>query len=283
MFAYRGYIGTVQHSETDGVLHGRLDGISDVITYEGATADALEVAFREAVDDYLALCAEQGKQPDVPTLGTDWARVDATTDQEIRAQIAADPDTAPELPPGFIARLREAEAAGERVSESAVDDSPTHTYVQQLARAYRFRDRYARLIPGRPFIPDESFNELHDFLLAAFQNCWHVKDWLRNDDTVAPEKMRAAVKDAESSRALMVAADMANGSKHLLLKSERVGAQESTVELFPELGGTVTVHHFLTLADGTRLRALQALDEALAAWAEILQRHNLEYFMEAPT
>ncbi len=38
-----------------------------------------------------------------PTGRTDWARVDATTDAEIAAQIAGDPDTAPELDAGWLA------------------------------------------------------------------------------------------------------------------------------------------------------------------------------------
>lgn len=35
---------------------------------------------------------------------TDWARVDATTDEEIAAQVAADPDTAPEWTDAMFAR-----------------------------------------------------------------------------------------------------------------------------------------------------------------------------------
>jgi putative transcriptional regulator len=36
---------------------------------------------------------------------SDWARIDATTDEEIAAQIADDPDTAPDLADTIAARI----------------------------------------------------------------------------------------------------------------------------------------------------------------------------------
>ena len=35
---------------------------------------------------------------------SDWVRVDATTDKEVAAQIAADPDTAPDMTDAIAAR-----------------------------------------------------------------------------------------------------------------------------------------------------------------------------------
>ena len=52
------------------MLHGRLEFIRDLVTYEGQDAGSLKRAFREAVDDYLDLCEEEGRTPDVPLKGT---------------------------------------------------------------------------------------------------------------------------------------------------------------------------------------------------------------------
>ena len=46
---YRGYVGSVDFSEDDGVLFGRLLGIRSVILYEGTTAKELVAGFHEAV------------------------------------------------------------------------------------------------------------------------------------------------------------------------------------------------------------------------------------------
>jgi len=56
MLEYKGYLGSVEYSDADEVLHGRLEFIRDLVTYEDMDARSLKAAFHEAVDDYLALC-----------------------------------------------------------------------------------------------------------------------------------------------------------------------------------------------------------------------------------
>ncbi len=63
MPAYKGFLGSVEYSAADGVLHGRLICIRDLVTYEGVDHEDLEKAFHEAVDDYLALCAAERRKP----------------------------------------------------------------------------------------------------------------------------------------------------------------------------------------------------------------------------
>lgn len=70
MLEYKGYLGSIEYSEEDEVFHGRLEFIRDLVTYEGTDAKSLKHAFHEAVDDYLALCAQQGRKPDVPLKGS---------------------------------------------------------------------------------------------------------------------------------------------------------------------------------------------------------------------
>ena len=70
MLEYRGYLGSVRYSDEDEVLHGRLEFIRDLVTYEGRDAGSLKHAFREAVDDYLDMCQAEGREPDVPLKGS---------------------------------------------------------------------------------------------------------------------------------------------------------------------------------------------------------------------
>lgn len=53
MLEYKGFFGSVEFSAEDGVLHGRLEFIRDLVTYEGKNAKGIKAAFQEAVDDYL--------------------------------------------------------------------------------------------------------------------------------------------------------------------------------------------------------------------------------------
>ena len=59
-----GYTARVEFSAEDRVFFGQLDDITDLISFEGNTVEELENAFVGAVADYLALCAEIGKQPE---------------------------------------------------------------------------------------------------------------------------------------------------------------------------------------------------------------------------
>lgn len=72
---YRGYFGTVEYSPPDKVLFGQLDGIGALVSYEGMDVESLEKDFREAVDDYLELCEEEGIEPEKPYKGAFNVRV----------------------------------------------------------------------------------------------------------------------------------------------------------------------------------------------------------------
>jgi len=63
---YNGYTGSVAFTEEDGVFHGKVLGISDLISYEGESVQALTAEFRESIDEYLEFCKENGREPDAP-------------------------------------------------------------------------------------------------------------------------------------------------------------------------------------------------------------------------
>lgn len=60
----KNYIGSVELSESDSLFFGKVMGIRAMISYEGTTAKELVANFRAAVDAYLDLCAEEGKEPE---------------------------------------------------------------------------------------------------------------------------------------------------------------------------------------------------------------------------
>jgi predicted HicB family RNase H-like nuclease len=60
---FKDFIGTVHFSTKDSVFYGKIEGINDLITFEGESVSELKSAFEEAVDDYIALCQEVDKEP----------------------------------------------------------------------------------------------------------------------------------------------------------------------------------------------------------------------------
>ncbi len=67
---YKGYVGSIEFSEPDGVFFGKVQGVRSLISYEGTNAAELVADFHGAVDDYLALCAEEGTAPEVAYKGS---------------------------------------------------------------------------------------------------------------------------------------------------------------------------------------------------------------------
>ena len=67
---YKGYVGSIEFSESDGVFFGKVQGIRSLISYEGSTAKELMDDFHGAIDDYLALCEEEGSAPEIAYKGS---------------------------------------------------------------------------------------------------------------------------------------------------------------------------------------------------------------------
>ena len=67
---YKGYVGSVEFSETDKIFYGKVQGIRSLISYEGSNAEELLSDFHNAIDDYLDLCEERGSEPEKAYKGT---------------------------------------------------------------------------------------------------------------------------------------------------------------------------------------------------------------------
>ena len=72
---YKGYLGSVEFDEEEGLLFGRVMGIRSLISYEGESAKELLEDFHGAVDDYLELCRAEGKTPETAYKGSFNVRI----------------------------------------------------------------------------------------------------------------------------------------------------------------------------------------------------------------
>ena len=86
---YKGYVGSVAYSEPDKVFFGKLEGIDDLVNYEGESVKELTEAFHEAVEDYLIFCEEHGVKPEKSYTGTFNVRIAPDTHRDI-ANLAAE-------------------------------------------------------------------------------------------------------------------------------------------------------------------------------------------------
>jgi len=79
---YKGYTGSIEYSQEDGLLYGKVLGIRGLISYEGETGQSLEADFKEAIDIYLTDCKAAGKTPEKTFKGSFNVRIPATLHQK---------------------------------------------------------------------------------------------------------------------------------------------------------------------------------------------------------
>ncbi|MEJ7666915.1 MAG: type II toxin-antitoxin system HicB family antitoxin [Hymenobacter sp.] len=65
----------MQYNAADEIFHGRIEAITDPVTFEADSAKQLRLEFEQAVDDYLALCAAVGKEPNKTFTGSFNVRI----------------------------------------------------------------------------------------------------------------------------------------------------------------------------------------------------------------
>ncbi len=82
------YVARIMLDEARGVLHGRVENLADVISFEGATVEELQKEFEESVKFYLEVCRKRGVEPRRPYSGKFVVRLNPSLHREIA--VAAD-------------------------------------------------------------------------------------------------------------------------------------------------------------------------------------------------
>jgi len=59
VLTYKGYIGSVYFSADDNVFFGKLEGINDLVSFEGETVQELKDAFCYMVDEHIKDCEKE--------------------------------------------------------------------------------------------------------------------------------------------------------------------------------------------------------------------------------
>ena len=133
------------------------------------------------------------------------------------------------------------------------------------------------LLPGiAPPSPVFDFGAAEDAFVHFFQDAYHFKDWLKNDAASAPSV--GTVEDyVTSSGPLSLIGDLANGSKHLLLRSTKTGDLATRFgEVHFDGDPTVgLVARFEVLSNGVVHDAIDLARAACAEWETYLRSVGL--------
>ena len=73
---YKNYTGSVVFSAEDSCFHGKVIGIKSLISFEGNCVNSITEDFHKAIDEYLKICDDSGKEPEKPFKGSFNVRID---------------------------------------------------------------------------------------------------------------------------------------------------------------------------------------------------------------
>lgn len=157
-----------------------------------------------------------------------------------------------------------------------------NNYLEQFERVKRYYTRFQKLNDGRPHdVPSE---EYIDDVYAFFQNCYHFKEYLKNDSAFTKHSNQDIENFVTNTPALAICADICNGLKHLTLsKPPRSGDTPTIVgknialSINETIGSnkpaevkikaTIGIEH-----KGTKLDAFQVATDALRAWSSFISQ-----------
>jgi hypothetical protein len=137
-------------------------------------------------------------------------------------------------------------------------------YRHQLDRVRRFLER----VEG-PNLRDVEFQ---DMMWAFFQNCYHLRDWVRNDPLLPGIKKRTIIHLAGESLALRRSGDLCNGTKHLAPKPS---AQHSHVSITITPGAETDIDCLIDIGGNAQISGKALARECVAEWERIFRSQDL--------
>lgn len=148
---------------------------------------------------------------------------------------------------------------------------------EQFERMKRWYERIKQIDQGRPHnLPSDYYQ---DEVYAFFINCYHLKDWIKNDDTVESITKEKVEQFINQNVCMCVCADICNGIKHLKLKPTKPHRSDED----PKFGGR---KFLLNLGGGpkpiikvkfsikTKTRTIDAFElasECVRKWGEFIE------------
>ena len=121
----------------------------------------------------------------------------------------------------------------------------------------------------------------YDIVMFTCQSMWHLKDWILNDLEFRAKSISALKEEIYGQRCLLICADLANGSKHLVLerpKTEFSLSEHSGIH-FESAKGIFQEHYYIASSDTSdRYHWMEIRDflaECRSVWQHIINRHHL--------
>ncbi len=154
-------------------------------------------------------------------------------------------------------------------------------FTEQYKRVERWHARLKAICRKVPKdIGDDEDIQGRDDILAFFQNCYHLKDWVENDGSCQIADKKNVVENfIKNSEFLKVCKDVCNASKHLEVGHQRIDPSEIVnYEFFisgPSFSnGVVTKRNFKIRE---QYEALDLADKCMGEWHDFFNKQGMSW------
>ena len=147
-------------------------------------------------------------------------------------------------------------------------------YIEQFERVKRWYGRMIKINQGLQHnLPSDNYQ---DEVYAFFLNCYHLKDWIKNDKSsgTLAEKVE---KFVETNNELCICADICNANKHLRIdhtksdQNPRFGKRKFNIEL-GDSKPIISVKYSIDTLSGT-IDAFELAGKCLKAWEKYISMY----------
>jgi hypothetical protein len=142
------------------------------------------------------------------------------------------------------------------------------TWNEQWDRAKRYYDRFKLMNEG--FEGHGEPSDYHfDDMLAFFQNCFHLRDWLEIDNFKSVKIPKTPTLYVDDTPCLAICADLANAVKHMTLtQRKKSGAEPKRANRSMSItgGSPVVILKANIEHKGKIIDAFELATECMVAW-----------------
>ena len=149
--------------------------------------------------------------------------------------------------------------------------------IDQLYRVNRWYRCFQQINEGNQ--KGASFEGQYDEVLAFFMNCYHLKDWIKND--ISDENFNSVVESyINQNDCLKLCADICNGAKHLDVNRSRFGEETSIrteVHLDESQENSPVIRKwYITTNSGEVFDSFDIATLCLTKWVDFFNQHETE-------
>lgn len=152
-------------------------------------------------------------------------------------------------------------------------------YTEQFERLKRYFSRFKQINDGKAH--DQSSPHYDDDVYAFFQNCYHLKDWIKND--TACSSWSNVESFINNNNDLRVCADLCNSLKHLTLTMPRstenpgFAGGHITLNITDGFGVKesvdISIKYTVSTSSGD-IDAFQLAERCLTAWEQFINANT---------